>query len=241
MMEKDITDRIFDILDVGFRHSFEDRFNFVLAVVGGVGKAAELCGVNRGTIPKWSKSDGKMPINAALTLCNAARVTLDWLATGHHVRPQAEVPGADRASSPEEALDLVRIPLLGVSAAAGAGAANDGTEVEDHIFMSRAQLRALGVSTEMVHFIRVRGDSMEPTIADGAIVLIDAARRRFRGDGIYAITVGGDVRLKRLATKADGAVLAISDNPRYPQELLSAADLEGAQIEGRVVWTEQRL
>jgi phage repressor protein C with HTH and peptisase S24 domain len=241
MIEKASNNGRYSILDAGFQHSFEDRFQFVLERIGGVGKAAELCHVNRGTIPKWAKSDGKMPLNAALAMVEKAGVTLDWLTTGHHVRPNTEIPGSALSTPPEEALDLARIPLLGVSGAAGAGAANDAAEVEDYYYMPRAQLRALGVPPKFVHFIRVRGDSMEPTIADGAIVLIDASIRRFGGEGIYALSQDGDVRIKRLAKAVEGGFRAISDNPNYPRERLTPDDLYGLRIEGRVRWTERRL
>lgn len=209
----------------------------LLSMVGGPEEASEISGASRSTLYLWAKSDGKVPLAAALKLAEAAGVTLDWVATGWDRRP--DMPKIE--ISPEQTLDLARIPLLGVLAAAGAGAQNHGVQVEDHIYMSRAQLRALGVSPEAVHFIRVRGDSMEPTIADGAIVLIDAAHNRWRGDAIYALSQQGDVRVKRLSKAVDGTFMAISDNPRYPAERLSPADLDGLHIEGRVVWTEHRL
>ncbi len=82
---------------------------------------------------------------------------------------------------------------------------------------------------------------MEPTISDGAIVLIDASMRSFSGDAVYAISLDGDVRLKRLSRSLDGTILVLSDNPSYPPERLSPADAGALRVEGRVVWTERRL
>ncbi len=228
------------ILIVGWEVTFEERFGALVEMAGGAVKAAKQCGVSRNTLYLWGKSDGKIPLNKALKLAEAAGVTLDWVATGWERRPDLPKVAPD-VVPPEEALDLARVPLLGVSAAAGAGAANDTAEVEDHIYMPRAQLRALGVPPDFVHFIRVRGDSMEPTIADGAIVLIDASLQRYRGEAIYALSQDGDVRIKRLAKAVDGGFMAISDNPIYPPERLSPAELYGLRIEGRVLWTERRL
>jgi phage repressor protein C with HTH and peptisase S24 domain len=239
MIEKSSNRGPSSILDAGFKHGFEDRFNFVLAMVGSVGKAADLCGVNRGTIPKWAKSEGKLPMNAALALCNEAGVTLDWLATGHHIRPQAEIPGFAVVPLPEQTLDLTRIPLLGSSGAGGAGAENRGAEAQDHIYMLRDQLGALGVSPDAVRFLRARGDAMAPTIAPGAIALVDTAQRVWAGDSVYAISLGGEVLLRRLSKGVEGGFMLIPDNARYPTERL--ADLDGLQIEGRAIWTEHRL
>lgn len=214
--------------------NFEDRFLRLISMVGGADEAAAICDAGRSTLYSWAKSDGKVPLNAALKLAQAAGVSLDWVATGYDRRP-------DLASAPQEDEDLIKVPRLGVTAAAGVGIRNENAEVEDYIYLTRAQLRAFGVPPDAVHFISVRGDSMEPTISDGANVLIDASRRRFRGDGVYALSIDGDVRLKRLTKTTDGSFLAISDNERYPPERLSRADLDGLQIEGRVVSTERRL
>ena len=221
--------------------TFEARLGLLIKAAGGQNAAAELCGVNRNTLYLWAKSEGKMPLNAALKLTEAAGVSVYWLATGSDRRPGGAVfvAGRNRAPDPLETLDLARVPVLSVSAAAGAGAANDHPEIEDTILMPRAQLRAAGVAPQNAHYIKVKGDSMEPTIADGAIVLIDSQQRRFVAEAIYAISLDGDVRLKRLSRAVDGAILVLSDNPRYPPEKISAA--ETLKIEGRAVWAERRL
>ena len=226
--------------EAGYGMSFEKRFGQIVAMAGGATHAAEICGVSRNTLYSWSKSDGKMPLSAALKLAVEAHVTLDWVAVGWDRRP--DLPKIEAAPvAPEEALDLAKIPVLSVAAAAGPGVANGEAMVEDHILMPRAQLRRIGVAPQNAHYIRVLGDSMEPTIADGAIVLIDARQRSFKAEAIYAISLDGDVRLKRLSRALDGAIMVLSDNPRYPAERLSATDAEALKIEGRVVWTEHRL
>ena len=201
MMENDDENRRIVLGVAGYALSFEERFAHLLLQIGGQSKAAEVCGVNRTTLYSWAKSEGKMPLSAALKLAEAAGVTLDWVAVGWDRRP--DLPKIEAAPvEPEEALDLAKIPVLSVAAAAGPGVANGEAMVEDHILMPRAQLRRIGVAPQNAHYIRVLGDSMEPTIADGAIVLIDARQRRFKAEAIYAISLDGDVRLKRLSPRS---------------------------------------
>jgi phage repressor protein C with HTH and peptisase S24 domain len=78
---------------------------------------------------------------------------------------------------------------------------------------------------------------MSPRIADGALVLIDSSRNRVQDDGIYAIVLDGDVRLKRIQKSAVGALKLISDNTVYPPEILSGLDARQLVIAGKVFWS----
>jgi phage repressor protein C with HTH and peptisase S24 domain len=77
---------------------------------------------------------------------------------------------------------------------------------------------------------------MEPTIADGEIVLVDTRFQQTRGDGIYVLVDGANVRIKRIAVGWQNAIVLISDNERYASETLSAPDAEALRIAGKVVW-----
>ncbi len=137
--------------------------------------------------------------------------------------------------------DTCSIPLLDITASAGPGAENADVEIVGHVPFSRAELRRLGVSPDEAHAIRSRGDSMEPTIADGALVLINRRVRRVRDDGIYAIVVDGDARLKRVQKRVDGGLVLTSDNDRYNQEVLGPGSAERLIVEGRAFWSGGKL
>jgi hypothetical protein len=60
------------------------------------------------------------------------------------------------------------------------------------------------------------------------------------GDSVYAISLGGgEMLLRRLSKGVESGFMLIPDNSRYPTERL--VDLDGLQIEGRVIWTEHWL
>jgi phage repressor protein C with HTH and peptisase S24 domain len=61
--------------------------------------------------------------------------------------------------------------------------------------------------------LTVEGDSMEPSLHRGDMVVCDSCG--WSGEGIYAVRMGGSGFVKRL-TKAPGKVVVISDNPKYP-------------------------
>lgn len=84
--------------------------------------------------------------------------------------------------------------------------------------------------------ITAQGDSMHPTIPDGAMLLIDLSIRDVRNGYIYVVVKDGSLLVKRVQTKMDGSVVLISDNPVYEREELPANQVAELHIAGRVVW-----
>lgn len=143
--------------------------------------------------------------------------------------------GVDRPESRTPA-DSVQVKMLNVVASAGPGYENDDPTILKLLPFSKSVLEELGVKIGNARFLVARGDSMEPTISDGAVVLVDVSYVRPSVDGIYIVVVGNEVRIKRVARGWDGAVTLVSDNERYPAETLSAPDAEGLNVAGKVVW-----
>jgi len=73
---------------------------------------------------------------------------------------------------------------------------------------------------------------MQPDYEDGDAVLIDTARARFDGDGIYLFTLNGQAMIKRLQMLPNG-LCVMSSNPRYQSYTIPAADTETLRIVGR--------
>jgi phage repressor protein C with HTH and peptisase S24 domain len=83
---------------------------------------------------------------------------------------------------------------------------------------------------------------MEPTIADGSLVLINGAAQNLVDGRIYALRAADGLRIKRIQRSMDGAVILISDNSdRYPPERLTSAEAETVLVAGHVFWTERIL
>lgn len=78
-----------------------------------------------------------------------------------------------------------------------------------------------------------QGDSMEPRISDGDIILIDRSKKTANfGDLYWAIAYGNTAMVKRLRPMADGSVKILSDNPNVPDEVAWDGELN---LFGRVV------
>jgi len=90
-----------------------------------------------------------------------------------------------------------------------------------------------------VHWIKVRGDSMEPTLLPGERVMVDTTDQQFGQGGVFVIRdPDGEILVKRLRKLKDGEIELVSDNPKQPP-MVHRADEIG--ILGRVVGRLARL
>lgn len=151
--------------------------------------------------------------------------------------------GGPSGSESEDSTDgMIKVPRLDVGASAGHGAITDREAAVSHIAFDPKWLRQLCKGgTNKLSFIRVQGDSMSPTLADGDDILVDGAdgAERLR-DGIYVLRREDTLMVKRLAINPVAARATItSDNPAYPE--WKDIDLSTLVIIGRVVWAGRRL
>lgn len=144
-----------------------------------------------------------------------------------------------------EGADYAHIPLHAAMLAAGAGAENGSEEIVDHLAFRRDWLARIGVSASSAKLARVWGDSMQPSLWPGDMILINTSakepplRRRDARDQrrspIYALIDNGEARVKRIERPTEDQMLLISDSPDYAPELRQGSD-EAITIVGKVVW-----
>lgn len=102
---------------------------------------------------------------------------------------------------------------------------------------------ALHMAPDDLRLIYVEGDSMEPDLRAGDIILIDNTDTTASREGIYVISMGGALLFKQLQRLPGGMVKIISRNQAYEPFTVPAANLgkDGEiSIVGRVVVTCRR-
>jgi phage repressor protein C with HTH and peptisase S24 domain len=137
---------------------------------------------------------------------------------------------------------MIAVPRLAVDAAAGAGAFDGDETGRAHIAFDPAWLRRLARGApEQLSIIRVSGDSMAPTLADGDEILVDRGDRAERlRDGIYVLRLDDALLVKRVTLNPAARTIAVrSDNPAYPG--WPSCDPAAVDIVGRVVWAGRRI
>ena len=84
--------------------------------------------------------------------------------------------------------------------------------------------------------LRIKGDSMEPRILDGDVVIVRKQEDADDGQIVIALVNGNDAVCKRLRKYKDGIAL-VSNNPTYEPMYFSANDTQDipVRIIGRVV------
>lgn len=97
------------------------------------------------------------------------------------------------------------IPLFS-RVSAGTGAFTD-EEPEDYISLPGIR------NPQNMFAVNVSGDSMEPTIKDGSIILCNK-NLEVREDDVAAFVVNGESYVKRIKKNRESIIL-VSDNPRY--------------------------
>jgi len=151
-------------------------------------------------------------------------------------------------------VEIVHVPHLDVEAAAGAGCFVDVVLAEASFPFPYPFLeKLLGDAARYARLetLRAKGDSMAPTIEDGALLMLDRAQstlppvpaksRRCPAE-IYVFIQKGDVRLKRLQ-RIDSDFIAIhSDNrDEFPPEVFNLKRDGSFKIIGKIVWWDNRL
>lgn len=212
---------------------------------------AKECGFGESLLRKYLQ--GAQPNTSNLvSMANAGGVTVDWLATGRlpktrssladggYARPEPSAP----QGTGEARADYVAIPLYSeIRAAAGYGVVNGHAMADDALMFKEEWIRhELGARPQDLWLIRVHGDSMEPTLRAGDVILVDSRASRPDREGIYILRLGDALLVKRLQVMPGRKIRVTSDNTAFEPWMI---DQEGGgddmAIIGRVVWSGRRM
>lgn len=157
----------------------------------------------------------------------------------------------------EDPPGTVMVPILDVQAAAGDGRVVDVVRAEtEFAFPVYFVQRLLGAKAGCARLssLRAKGDSMEPTILDGALLMIDEAQhelpkppssakmRRTEPDIFVFFSTSEGLRLKRISCIDKDTFAIISDNiHERPPEIFRQGKDGKISIIGKVIWWDNRL
>ncbi len=84
--------------------------------------------------------------------------------------------------------------------------------------------------------LRIKGDSMEPRMESGDVVIVKQQSDANSGDTVIALVNGDDATCKRLE-KTDNGIMLVSTNPKYPPMFFTKEDIvnKPVVILGKVV------
>ena len=213
-------------------------------------KFAEYLGISKGSQILYEK--GNAPTADYLAAAGDLGVDIVYVLTGKRVedikpRPGtavrtsdgkilAQVPIEAPSAAKDHATDMINLPLYSVEASAGHGSLPTTEEIVDQIAFRESFLRDLGAHPLKCSIIWAKGDSMQPTIPDGSILIVDLSQTEISNGCLYVFNVAGDLLVKRARRKLDASIELISDNEIYPLETVRKSDLDQLRVIGRVVY-----
>jgi phage repressor protein C with HTH and peptisase S24 domain len=130
-----------------------------------------------------------------------------------------------------------------VQSAAGNGVICFDSDPIDHLAFSKSWLERSGINAGSCVLINVAGKSMEPSIYDGDLVMVDRSKTAIRSGRIYVFRDGDEgLRMKRLEVIPDAAVTLLSDNFHFAPEHRMGEDMNAISenILGEVVWSSHK-
>ncbi len=186
-------------------------------------------GVGRAAI-SLVKKKGAVPPRWILDLSVRYDIDSTWLESGVGLPHPEE-------SAEAFADDFTRIPKVAARLSAGGGSFETGGSVESYYAFQKSWVSSKGNPANMV-LMEVYGNSMEPELKAGDIVLVDQSKDSILAGGIYAIGVEDTVMVKRVE-KRPGQVVLHSDNTDYSPIFLGGDELANVRVLGQVVWVSR--
>jgi SOS-response transcriptional repressor LexA len=180
------------------------------------------------TLLRYEKGERIPDAETIARICETHHIDYTWLITGK--------------GSPTEADRYVPIPQYDIAASAGMGAYVDDIAEVEMVMVDKHWLEdQLKVHPKEVSLIFARGDSMEPTINNGDVLLVSNKQQPIQ-EGIFIIRSDSLLQVKRIQRQTGGKIRVTSDNPAYEPFSVNLADENlDFQIVGKVIWNIKRM
>ncbi|WP_353735501.1 S24 family peptidase [Desulfovibrio sp.] len=213
--------------------TFDEQYQRLM-VAAGAKTDADLARILNIQPPSISgaKKRGSIPKAWLETISEMFGVSVDWLVFGRGIkRPETPSPVAEKVD-----VDMMFIPLVEARLSAGTGSLETSSDGDRKYAFRSDFLHRKGNPGQMV-LMRVSGNSMEPEIKDGDVVLLDQGKKHVLPGRMYAVGIEDAIYIKQIDTMPGKLVLK-SMNPAYPpMEVDMRGDLaDQARILGQILW-----
>ncbi|TGA68011.1 LexA family transcriptional regulator [Aliivibrio fischeri] len=179
-------------------------------------------GLSYGALQSYLTGKSMPSLDNLGLIADSTNVSMEWLASG------------DVANS-----KLIKVPHYDLVASAGCGALVEYENPIAEFSFSRKWLQIQGLLNKTLSVIQVAGDSMEPNLYDGDLILIRHEEIR---DGICVIRIDNDILVKRVQYDyAEQAYLISSDNKQYKPFKITPEFGGDFQVIAQVVRVLQRV
>lgn len=184
-------------------------------------------GLSKGTISQWINGHTKPRGDNLLLLANALNASPEWLQFGVIPSP-GQLPNAET--------ELYEFPIICIP---DKNSLLQGSTTQSETFsVSTKHLNELGVSPNNGRVIKICSNSMEQTLFDGDLVLVDTSSTVPLSGGIFAFKFSDEYEIKRFSKDYESNWNVYSDNLQHPanrHQTITEETLSKLTILGHVV------
>lgn len=198
------------------------------------GELADKLGIHKNTMANYERGDRFPDVNILQKILGIFPDTNPaWLLANE---------GSKSRSDSTHQEGYVMFPRYEIEAGAAPGRHIESEQVVDFVTFKEEWIQNfLRVPQKNLALLSVKGDSMNPTLNDGDMILVDLRTTRVEDSAIYVLEFEDTLLVKRIQRKLDGSVVIKSDNDLYEPEAFEKNQVESLRIIGRVVWSGRRL
>ncbi len=196
---------------------------------------AKKSGMSEGVMRSYIRGDTFPSLDRLEAIANAAKVDLNWLASGKDATTQL-------VEAPARKDNVVEVIQYDFKASAGAGCLVVSENPVARFEFSREWLIKQGLNGKHLTVVEVYGDSMEPTLMDEDLMLVEVIDDPKQArDGVCVFRIDDEVMVKRVQYDfGSGGYHVTSDNTAY-KPFFIGKEFEGRfQLLGRMVRVLQR-
>lgn len=213
-------------LNIGKYTNFGERLKEVIGE-NSIKSFSIKSGLGTTTIQSYMKGTSYPTLDRLDIIAATAKVNINWLLTGQ-----------DDANI--NTLEYTKIPHFNVHTLAGTCSelAESGLD-KNTVDINSQTLLDQGLNPESLLAMYVKGDSMEPSLFHGDMILIKKIITPFSIlEGVYILRVFNEIFIKRIQFNKYSAKLKVdSDNPFYDSYTVTGDDLNDVEIIGEVTCT----
>ena len=211
----------------------------------------KLIGEKQSSVQDVERKKKEASVEFLTKITDTFHINFDWLIKGEgpmlrNESPLMENPPtlvANQIGRSHHKAGLVYVPEYSIVYTS----ADDGGHVDSEFIDDFAAFRAdwiaeMELDPSKVAVIRVSGDSMEPTLENGGLILLDLRDSDlFSTDAIYVFNMDNEIFVKRIQRMGRGQFEILSDNPMYKPRFPKEYELQTLRVVGRVVWAGRRV
>jgi phage repressor protein C with HTH and peptisase S24 domain len=189
---------------------------------------ADLFGLKKGSIQRYELHGAAPPGDFITSLCESYKLNANWLLFGEGNKNKFSAEKNTYHS------DICAVPMVSAILSAGDGSFVESENIDGYYYFKKEWVIRVSSNIKNCYLMMVYGGSMEDTIKNRDVVMIDVGKKKIIDGEIFALRIHDTVMIKRLLFRGSSRVLIVSDNKaEYPPYEESLADVN---VLGQLVW-----